>query len=158
MSTIETPPATKIVIVGLSVTETTVNTYKNEKVEVPNSQNAKAAFLLGYTMDTAQVQCGTSELGIITGSLLVGDLTARTGMALINTVGCVDKVENYMAKDASGIIVAISNRDPMTKKCPSPVPIPKTADGKFYLTAEVLATLATSARSLYCKAYVGLIL
>ncbi len=118
-----------------SITEDSINTYKNAKVEVPNSQGAKTVTLVQLYMDADVAVPASGGVGYNRYAVAVGDQTSQTSMRSLQHSGVVGFVEEIGQLDASGDYLYMSNSSPTLFRTAKP--IPRDPDGKFYLTQHI---------------------
>jgi hypothetical protein len=125
----------------MSVTETGANTYTNGKAEIPGTIGAQKVIIVDGNLNV-----GPPSLidGIATGSATayVGDKTDRSGMASEEGNGSVGSVFEEKNGDGTDIISHIGEGPIKLVKGRE---VPKDADGKFYMTIEVLGANNTAA-------------
>lgn len=117
------------------VTEETVNTFKQEKVEVPNSTNCRSVRL-----DRVVIVCGESEaiaatLTKVHAGVGVGDIVSQVnsaGLCSAATPGVCAEHEHF-----KGCLTGVTTPNLLNSRIKEMHPgrfVPKGADGKYYVT------------------------
>jgi hypothetical protein len=135
--------ASKLANINAATTEGGANTYANGKHEIPGSSGAKAVFLMNGTLDVQEPDL-EDAVNRCYGTVWAGDFTARTSVGVLSDNGCMMRVMEILNSDATDILFAVSNSP---AKVTSPWEIPKAADGKYYITLEILGQGNANAKS-----------
>lgn len=135
--------ATTIQLVNMAVSESAANTYVNAKTEISGSVGAKKCVLIGGTVDGDEPNKVASTLTETRIALLVGDKTDRTSISQMGIVGSIIRMDETILCDGSAVVLVHNTHSPHTFK--RAVEIPKTSDGKFYITGEVAGSNNTGA-------------
>lgn len=128
---------------NIAKAESDNNTLTYESFEVPNSAGAKAVILEDIMADLTEPSYVANTKVFVEGSILRGKQIP--GNANLDQTGCVFKIQNLVWGNASEVI-AIGGITPSQRE--GPFEIPKSPDGKFYITICVKSYSETKANTM----------
>lgn len=136
-----------------SLAESAVNTYTNTIKEITGTSSAKAVFIRSSQIDVVKPDL-EDAINWTYGRVLAGNHENRTSRASLGTAGVFGLVDEMLNSDATDVI-AESNKSPTD--CVAYVPVPRDADGKFYITLEVEGSGNAAAKGIYLSGTIDII-